>query len=286
MHKVIFDCDNTMGIKGNEVDDGLALLYLLGRKDVDILGLTTTFGNSDGDTVYKATVDMVNSLNLNIPIYKGAKDCENRYSNAAAFLAKQVKENPGEITVLGLGSPTNLLGAYEIYPNFFRDVKDIVLMGGITKPLIINNKNLNELNFSCDPLATYEILSSGANVTVLSGHICLQAIFSDKEYERVASSNHPIYKYINENIIPWGEYMKSSLGVNGFYNWDTVAAIYITNPELFEDNIQHITSTLEDLQKGYLKLDVSNQGYPVNIPSKINNIDKFNEVIFKAWETL
>lgn len=36
MHKVLFDCDNTMGVKNCDVDDGLTLLYLLGRKDIDL----------------------------------------------------------------------------------------------------------------------------------------------------------------------------------------------------------------------------------------------------------
>lgn len=46
MKKVLFDCDNTMGLPGRDVDDGLALLYLLGREDVDLKGVTTTYGNS------------------------------------------------------------------------------------------------------------------------------------------------------------------------------------------------------------------------------------------------
>ena len=45
MKKIIFDCDNTIGIEGCDVDDGLTLLYLLGCKDVEVLGITNCFGN-------------------------------------------------------------------------------------------------------------------------------------------------------------------------------------------------------------------------------------------------
>ena len=41
MKKIIFDCDNTIGIEGCDVDDGLTLLYLLGCKDVEVLELQT-----------------------------------------------------------------------------------------------------------------------------------------------------------------------------------------------------------------------------------------------------
>jgi hypothetical protein len=49
--KLIVDSDNTIGVPRRDIDDGLALLYLLGRDDIDILGITTTFGNSDVHTV-------------------------------------------------------------------------------------------------------------------------------------------------------------------------------------------------------------------------------------------
>jgi len=50
--KIIFDCDNTLGIPLKEVDDGLTLLYLLGVPELDLLGITTTFGNGRIDQVY------------------------------------------------------------------------------------------------------------------------------------------------------------------------------------------------------------------------------------------
>ena len=44
LKKVIFDCDNTMGIEGYPMDDALAFLYVLGNRDkVDLLGFTCTF---------------------------------------------------------------------------------------------------------------------------------------------------------------------------------------------------------------------------------------------------
>ena len=40
LKKLIFDCDNTMGIEGYPMDDALAFLYILGNKEkVDLEGL-------------------------------------------------------------------------------------------------------------------------------------------------------------------------------------------------------------------------------------------------------
>ena len=55
MEHLLFDCDNTFGADDCDVDDGLALLYLLGTGRADILGITCTYGNSDLETVYRCT---------------------------------------------------------------------------------------------------------------------------------------------------------------------------------------------------------------------------------------
>ena len=41
--KLVLVFDNTMGIPHCDVDDGLALLYLLGREEIEILGLVACF---------------------------------------------------------------------------------------------------------------------------------------------------------------------------------------------------------------------------------------------------
>jgi purine nucleosidase len=286
MHKVVFDCDNTMGIYGCDVDDGLTLLYLLGRDDIDILGVTTTYGNNKLQQVYENTKNMFNELNIShIPLLKGALSTENRHSDAADFLVEMVNKYPNTITILATGSLTNLLGAYNLDNNFFNKVKEIVLMGGITKPLIINNKHLPELNFSCDPEASHKIFNSGCKVTILNAHICLQAFFGKNEYERLTQNDLPIYKYINTKTYKWFEFIMNEFGIDGFYNWDIVASVYITNPELFEVNFIDIHSTVDDLKSGLI-INTKNPNSNINMPVLIKDVDKFNNIIFEAWSNL
>lgn len=53
--RLIMDCDCTMGVPGCDVDDGLALLYVLGCPEAELLGVTCSFGNNTQDTVYRNT---------------------------------------------------------------------------------------------------------------------------------------------------------------------------------------------------------------------------------------
>jgi len=281
MEKVIFDCDNTFGVKEKDVDDGLTLLYLLGSEAIDLLGVTTTFGNSDIETVHKATINMFKELNLHLPLHKGSGKGDDPISDASRFLAETVSKYPNEIKILATGSLSNLYGAYMLDNDFFRKAKEIVLMGGITEPLVINGKVLNELNFSSDPIAAYNVLSSYTEVTVLTGHICLQALFGEKEYDRLIKSDKSIYKYIKDKTVPWFEYIMNRFGIKEFYNWDIVAAMYITNKELFKDRHIKVSSSIDDLKTGLLKID--DKGYTINIPTKILDIVKFNDIIFDTW---
>jgi purine nucleosidase len=203
-------------------------------------------------------------------------------------LAKTADKFKGEITLLATGSLTNLLGAYEFDNNFFGNLKQIVLMGGILRPLIINGKLLDELNFSCDPEATLKVLSSNCIVTVINGHICLQAFFGKKQLERLICKDSPnIYQYIYKNVSDWYKFIMNEFGIEGFYIWDTVAAVYITHPELFDENILNINSTVDDLKRGFLKpSDTITGSCRVNIPTTIKDISLFNEIVFKAWKNI
>ena len=88
---VIFDCDNTFGVRGCDVDDGLALLYLLGSSDVNLLGITSTYGNSDIETVYAATKKMLGDLRCSgIPLLKGCAGPETSDCEAVDFLVNTV----------------------------------------------------------------------------------------------------------------------------------------------------------------------------------------------------
>jgi len=106
MEKVIFDCDNTMGLPRQEIDDGLTLYYLLGRPDIELQGVTTTFGNGPIDRVYPQTVHMLRELGQDsIPILRGEGQRRSAVppgtpeTEAARFLVEAAAAQPGEITL-------------------------------------------------------------------------------------------------------------------------------------------------------------------------------------------
>ena len=85
MKNIILDFDNTMGVRGCDVDDGLALLYLLGNPErCRVLAACTTYGNAGIDVVDANTRALFEKLGLNIPVYRGAAGPGDTDTEAAA----------------------------------------------------------------------------------------------------------------------------------------------------------------------------------------------------------
>lgn len=286
MKNVIFDCDNTYGVKDCDVDDGLTLIYLLGNKNVNLLGVTTTYGNNKVEVVYPNTINMLKDLKVNdLSVLKGGSNPTDLDNEASDYLVKMANEYNGELSILATGSLTNLYGAYLKDNTFFAKVKEIVLMGGITEDLIFAKKKMDELNFSCDAMAAYIVLTKGKNVSVITGNNCLKVLVTRDDYDRELSDySNPIVKYIKEKVDYWFDYNLEHFGINGTYNWDVTAAVYLMRPELFRDDVYKMNLSVEDLQSGFLRVSEDNN-CKLNLPI-IYKEELYNKDIYDTWKSL
>ena len=254
MIPIIYDCDNTMGLPGREVDDGLTLLYLLGRPEVELLAVTCSFGNDSQETVYQNTRAMLRSWGqADIPVLRGAESPTDRASPAADFLADAARRRTGELTLLATGSAANLLGAARRDPEFFSHVRTISLMGGVTGPLVVGGRPMGELNFSCDPQAALAVLSRGRNVAVATAQNCLDSYFPAEEFRRrLAQSDAPAARLLPAALEGWFQVYQRDWGLPGFVNWDVMAAAWLVHPELFLPGDSVITPSESSLSRGEL----------------------------------
>lgn len=283
MNKIIFDCDNTMGLFTKEVDDGLTLFYLLGRPDIELLGITTTFGNGPLEKVHPQTVKMVAELNRDdLPVVRGAASRDQGPTPAAHFLAETAAKYPGELIVLATGPLGNLRGAYELDPDFYSNLKGIYCMGGYLRPIRLGRRDVAELNLSADPAASYQVLSGPCPVTLMNAQICLQAPFTWADFRKLDFWSRKTRRSIREWLILHALFC----GIGNFYLWDLLPAVCISFPELFIPNQVLIDSTPEDLEDGTLLPREGSDESLVNMPVMIKDLDRFKEVLFQAWRQI
>lgn len=281
---LILDCDNTIGVPGRDADDGLALLYLLGQPEVTIVGITTCYGNSDIDTVHPNTERMLKDIGReDLPLYRGSAKGAPRDSDAARFLADTAAmyaDRGEDLYVLATGSQSNLLGAFDRDPDFFKNVKQFVLMGGLTEDLVVAGKPMGELNFASDPEAAYTVLTKGQDVAVFTGTHCLPAFFEKEQTVARLAGQSAAANYTLAAMDYWFDFQFEERGVAGFVNWDTVAAAYLVRPDLFDPNPTNISPTVASLRTG--RLLGTGAEVTVHLPVLLDP-ERFMDHVFTSW---
>ena len=288
MEQVLYDCDNTMGLPRKEIDDGLALLYLLGRPDVTLLGVTTTFGNGTAQEAYAQTERMLRALGrADIPLFRGADRRGAPPTAAAHFLAAAAAAHPGQVTLLATGPLGNLHAAARVDPGFWGHLKQVACMGGYLRPLRIGYRNVAELNLSADPQASFAVLNAPLHpalgiacpVTLMNAQVCLQAPFGWPDLRQLRGWDRRTRRVVRNWLLAFGLYC----GVPRFYLWDLLPAVYISHPGLFDQNPVWVHPTVADLEKGRLVLAREGPGARVNMPTRILDRERFRAALFAAW---
>ena len=138
--KVIIDTDI-----GDDIDDAFALALAVKSPELEVLGVTTTFG--DTETRAKIAQRFLSEIGrTDIPVFAGTPTATNnpmsqgRYAEgghlpapptgAEGFLLDQIRRHPREITLIAIGPLMNLGAALARDPATFGKLKRVVLMGG------------------------------------------------------------------------------------------------------------------------------------------------------------
>ena len=143
VEKIIIDTDI-----GDDVDDAFAVALALRSPELEVLGITTTFG--DTETRAKLVDRLLGEVNrLDIPVAVGSptptpandRFTQRRYAEgghfarashpkAVDFILEQIRRYPGQITLVAIGPLMNVGAVIEKDPETFRKLRQVVLMGG------------------------------------------------------------------------------------------------------------------------------------------------------------
>ncbi|MDG5815143.1 nucleoside hydrolase [Chitinispirillales bacterium ANBcel5] len=174
--KVLLDTDI-----GSDLDDALALSYLLAEPRCELMGVTTVTGEPQKRAMLAHQLCSI--ANKDVPIYPGAAtpmygkqhQCDapqaaalkNRTAKnfpdgkAIQFMRDTIRENPGEIVLLSIAPLTNIGLLFSIDPEIPRLLKGLVLMCGVFHYKLPELKNYQyEWNAIGDPFATSIVYNS------------------------------------------------------------------------------------------------------------------------------
>lgn len=203
MIKLLIDCDPG-------VDDSVALLYALHKKDVEIVGISTSVGNV---TAKQGAINALNLLKLAgregcIPVCAGAEkplvgECEefpdfihgvNGFGDVELepseqrpvdmdvcdFLYEKACEHEGELVLITLGRLTNIADTLKKYPDFPKKIKRVVMMGGSIGGYG-NVAPMVEANFGGDPEAADIAICADWHVTIVGLDVTTKTVLTMKD---------------------------------------------------------------------------------------------------------
>jgi len=78
--------------------------------------------------------------------------------------------------------------------------------------------------------------------------------------------------------------MVSQFGLDGFYNWDTIAAAFLAESSLFSSLNHRLTPSLQGLANGFLERSTHDdaRSRTINLP-RISDSTRLSEDIYDAW---
>lgn len=252
--KVIIDCDPG-------IDDAMAIILAMQYSGLDIIGITTMFGNASVDQATKNALTVVELSGRPIPVYKGAarplriapepppdfvhgKDglgntdqraptSSHSPKSAARFLVDSANAYPGQLTIVAVGRLTNLAQAMKLDSNFTRNVKEVVLMGGAFH-VAGNVSPVAEANISGDPDAADIVVTAPWTVTMIALNTTTKVKLNDDILMRIRDNSSRYGPFV------WSIsrfYMDFHKNVNhiegGFFVHDPSAIMYLIEPGLF-----------------------------------------------------
>lgn len=253
--KLIFDTDPG-------VDDAAALLFLNACRSIDLLGITTVFGNADIETVTRNARYLTRRFDIAVPVAQGAAEASNGTRSPAPvhvhgqnglgdvcldnaelpaldvrpahrFILDHLRKFPGEVTILAVGRLTNLAMALAEDPQIARLAKEVVIMGGAFG-LAGCNGNVTpvaEANIFGDPHAADIVFGAPWPVTAIGLDVTRQVVMEQPDLDRLETAGDAGH-FIVESSRGYRKY-HSRFGVDGYYVHDATAAAFVLDRSLF-----------------------------------------------------
>ncbi|MDI5932985.1 nucleoside hydrolase [Halomonas kalidii] len=261
-HPIIFDTDPG-------VDDAQAIAIALRHPDIELLGMTTTYGNVDVETATHnalllaelagrgdvpvaqgAAVPMVkprhpapahihgdNGLgNIELPAARGRPDPR----NAAQFIVDTVNARPGEVTLVAVGPVGNLAAALQLDPAIVDRVRQVVIMGGSIREGG-NVTPVAEANMFNDPDAAARVLTAGWPLTLVGLDVTHRCVLTPAHMARIEAGQGELGRVLAGSYAFYRDFYYEFLGIDGCCPHDSCALAWLLRPELFITSRGHLT---------------------------------------------
>ena len=270
---IVLDCD-----PGH--DDAIALLLVLASPELDLLGVTTTYGNQ---TLEKTTANALRVLELagrtDVPVASGADRPLERElvvaahvhgesgldgpalpaptmapvsTDAVAWIAAAVERAGQPVTLVPTGPLTNVARYLDRHGT--DGIAQIVVMGGA-----IAEGNMTpaaEFNVWADPEAAALVFAADVDVTMIGLDVTHEAVTGPDVQRRLAETG-TIGTFVSQLVDFFSVYHRETYGWEGAPIHDAVTVAHLLRPGLVETKLRNVeVETVSELCRGRTVVDL------------------------------
>ena len=279
--KVIYDTDPG-------VDDAMALYFALAHPGIDVLGITTTFGNVSVEQAAANALYLTAIANRQLPVTQGVKSPRVKPGEAppdfihgadglgnlpsrattsnqldprssAQFIVDMARAQPGDITLVAVGPLGNLSLALKLEPALPKLLREVIIMGGtVLEPG--NVSPVAEANIWNDPHAADHVFAAGWKLTMVGLDVTHRVVTELALFQKIAEHHRHVATDTLHHAVAFYSTFYSGLHKHlalrpGCFAHDLLAFIYLVKPELFTLESGSIRVATEGIAQGQTMLN-------------------------------
>lgn len=259
--KIILDTDI-----GDDIDDALALGLACRRPEIEIVGVTTVFGNVRARSQQARTVLVhAGSDFRNVPVASGCgasmasrplhnlkdylDDIPHSQSESCLpesdlppldprhgvdFLIESLLSGDGDIVPVPIGAMTNIAMAIVKEPRIIAKIPRIVTMSAEF------DRSQAEWNILCDPEAASIVFNSGIPIEVITWTMGRRTMFTPEDITRLAASASPLAQNLLRAVRLWQGSNRNAMPAL----YDPLTIVAIVQPDILEWQSGRVTVEL------------------------------------------
>lgn len=243
------------------VDDALAIAVATVLPGLELVGLTTVFGNTFVHQSSRNAMYLLDLFDHVCPVAEGAAlpygaDTYEPSANvhgpeglgamaeipqvgtlssesAAAFLVRMAQENPGELVICAIGPLTNIADALKLDPGFATNIKRLVIMGGAFE-CPGNITPYAEANIYHDAAAADVVFATKMPMVMVGLNATMQTLLTPEDFAEMGRVSPKVGGFIRDISNFYLGFYRSVGVFDGCPMHDTTAVLACGAPDRFE----------------------------------------------------
>ena len=260
------------------IDDCLAILLALNSPELEVRGISISYGNTKVENAYRNCVEILRRVKnrTRVTLGIGARRPLKRQIQVADDthgpsglgyaevppagvildyvrpLERLLEAQPEPVTLVTLGPVTSLALVLRANPALVREkvARHVAMIGNIEAPG--NTTRFSEFNAWCDPEALATVLAAEIPTEMIGLDVTRKVVIKSSEVERLAHQSPWLYDALRFYV----EFHKKQEGLDGAVINDVLAIAYLLQPEVLTFSDLRLTVGLDEGNtRGRTKLD-------------------------------